>query len=150
MAKKRVNKKWLPSSRSRRINVIGFMRADKKLNKESVYAYDVEGKIDAQLVTACFDALSERINKETWVIIDNAPQHTSKLFKSKLSEWVKKGLYIKYLPPYSPELNRIEILWRFIKYNWLQIEMGWKYSDLKKNIENILVGIGDKYHINFS
>ena len=84
------------------------------------------------------------------MIIDNAPQHTSKLFKSKLSQWAKKGLYIKYLPPYSPELNRIEILWRFIKYNWLQIEMGWKYSDLKQNIENILVGIGDKYHINFS
>ena len=91
MAKKSVNKKWLPSLRSRRLNVIGFMRADKTLNKESVYAYEVEDRIDAQLVAACFDALSERITKETWVIIDNAPQHTSKLFKSKLTEWAKKG-----------------------------------------------------------
>jgi transposase len=28
-------------------------------------------------------------------------------------------LIIKYLPPYSPELNLIEILWRRIKYTWL-------------------------------
>jgi hypothetical protein len=28
-------------------------------------------------------------------------------------------LIIKYLPPYSPELNLIEILWRFMKYYWL-------------------------------
>ena len=25
----------------------------------------------------------------------------------------------QYLPPYSPELNLIEILWRRIKYTWL-------------------------------
>jgi transposase len=28
-------------------------------------------------------------------------------------------LILKYLPPYSPELNLIEILWRHIKYRWL-------------------------------
>lgn len=30
-----------------------------------------------------------------------------------------RGLFIYYLPPYSPELNLIEILWSFIKYAWL-------------------------------
>jgi hypothetical protein len=27
--------------------------------------------------------------------------------------------HYQYLPSYSPELNLIEILWRFIKYYWL-------------------------------
>ena len=36
-----------------------------------------------------------------------------------MPKWVKRGLIIKYLPPYSPELNLIEILWRFMKYDWL-------------------------------
>ena len=126
------------------------MRADKKLNTDSVYAYEIEDKVDARVITACFDALSDRITKETWVIIDNAPQHTSKLFKSKITSWSNKGLHVKYLPSYSPELNKIEILWRFIKYSWLQMELNWTYSDLKQNVEEVLVGIGNKYQINFS
>jgi hypothetical protein len=28
------------------------------------------------------------------------------------------GLYLYYLPPYSPELNRIEILWKHAKHFW--------------------------------
>ncbi|MBC8139771.1 MAG: transposase, partial [Fibrella sp.] len=31
-----------------------------------------------------------------------------------------KGLYILFLPVYSPELNIAEILWRELKYEWLQ------------------------------
>jgi hypothetical protein len=31
----------------------------------------------------------------------------------------KKGLMIKYVPSYAPELKLIEILWRFLKYYWL-------------------------------
>jgi len=30
----------------------------------------------------------------------------------------KKGLIIRSLPTYCLELNLIEILWRFIKYDW--------------------------------
>jgi len=42
--------------------------------------------------------------------------HTSKLFKSNIKKWEEKGLHLLYLPPYSPELNLIEILWREMKY----------------------------------
>jgi len=37
----------------------------------------------------------------------------------QMPKWVQKGLIIKYLPPYAPELNLIEILWRFMQYSWL-------------------------------
>ncbi|MDR2810274.1 MAG: transposase [Tannerellaceae bacterium] len=36
--------------------------------------------------------------------------------RSKIQQWLKQDLFIFFLPPYSPELNMIEILWRFIKY----------------------------------
>ena len=126
------------------------MRADEVLNDDSVTIYEFEGRIDANVITTCFEALSTRVTKETWVIIDNAPQHTSRLFKSYLQGWAERGLHIKYLPPYSPELNKIEILWRFIKYQWLKYQLGWTISDLKNSIEDIIIGIGTKYHINFS
>ncbi|MBC6474874.1 MAG: transposase [Hormoscilla sp. GM102CHS1] len=34
----------------------------------------------------------------------------------------KKRVNNFYLPTYSPQLNIIEILWRFIKYSWLNTD----------------------------
>ncbi|HET8671738.1 MAG TPA: transposase [Candidatus Saccharimonadales bacterium] len=59
------------------------------------------------------------MNKRTYIFLDNAPMHRSQEFINHIAKWVKIGLIIKYLPPYSPELNLIEILWRFMKYHWL-------------------------------
>jgi transposase len=41
-----------------------------------------------------------------------------------LEEWKERGITIFdfELPAYSPELNLIEILWRFIKYQWIEID----------------------------
>jgi transposase len=64
---------------------------------------------------ACFEAFSKTLKKKTVVVMDNASVHTSEEFEECLSQWKKQGLIIKYLPPYSPELNLIEILWRNIK-----------------------------------
>src|SRR5690242_7682951 len=36
----------------------------------------------------------------------------------KRRQWEQQGLYLYYLPAYSPELNRIEILWKQAKYFW--------------------------------
>ena len=99
------------SSRSRCLNVLGFLSLT-----QGFTSFIFEDKIDAQSVIGCFDYLSERVHKPTWVILDNAPQHTSGAFKARIPTWEKRGLFVQYLPAYSPELNSIEILWRFIKY----------------------------------
>lgn len=48
--------------------------------------------------------------------------HTSKTFQENIPLWKKKEVDIFYLPKYSPELNIIEILWRFIKYEWIELD----------------------------
>ena len=53
-------------------------------------------------------------------------------------------------PPYAPELNRIEILWRFIKYRWLPFTAYGSYEKLKEAAEEILANFGGKYHITFA
>ena len=51
----------------------------------------------------------------THLWLDNGPIHTAKATQALFPELAAKGLLIHFLPPYSPELNRIEILWRKIK-----------------------------------
>ena len=73
----------------------------------------------------------------------------SQEFIRHIPKWVKRGLIIKYLPPYSPELNLIEILWRFIKYHWLPFSASMSFSCLVQAVEDILTRFGTDYTINF-
>jgi len=109
----------------------------------------VEGSVTTDIVIGCFDLFSETITKKTVVIIDNAPIHTSQAFHKKMPSWKKKGLSLYFLPGYSPELNLIEILWRFIKYWWLPLSAYLNFTALVKAVENILVNVGTKYKIDF-
>jgi transposase len=43
-----------------------------------------------------------------------------------------QGLYLLFLPPYCPELNLIEILWRKIKYEWLPVSAYESFKDLSE------------------
>src|SRR5207245_83914 len=71
--------------------------------------YLINGAIDTAAVVACIDKFSENLTKKSYMLLDNAPMHRSKAFVRHIPKWVKKGLILKYLPPYSPELNLIEI-----------------------------------------
>ena len=82
--------------------------------------------------------------------MDNASVHTSEEFEECLPQWKKQGLIIKYLPPYSPELNLIEILWRNIKYTWLPFSAYQCLNALGEALEHILKNFGSKYQITFA
>jgi transposase len=133
------------SSSSKRINVLGFCN-----KAQDFHATTVQGSVSSATVIACFDQFCRTISKKTAVIIDNAPVHTSGKFKEKLKAWEKKGLFVKYLPTYSPELNLIEIVWRFIKYNWLPLSAYLSFKHLKRELLKVLDLIGSKYRITFA
>jgi putative transposase len=50
------------------------------------------------------------------VVLDNAGLHTSKVIREARRELSSKGIYLYFLPPYSPELNRIEPVFRQVKH----------------------------------
>jgi transposase len=94
--------------------------------------------------------VSERITQETWVVIDNASMHTSDAFEDRLKQWEAKGLFVYRLPAYSPELNLIEMLWRFIKYFWLPVSAYASFDALVQAVEEILRKIGTEFCIQFT
>ena len=130
--------------------VLGFM--NKQLD---FYAYTKDGSTKSQDVIFCIDHFCQQIRDgktkahPTILVLDNAPTHTSRLFKERIPYWRDKGLRIEFLPKYSPELNLIEILWRFIKYKWLPFEAYNSKQSLVNELNNILIHIGTTYQINF-
>ena len=53
------------------------------------------------------------------VVLDNAPVHQGRI-RQRRAAWEAKGLYVFFLPVYSPQFNRAEVLWKKLKYEWLQ------------------------------
>ena len=136
----------VPSERSKRLNVLGFLTQDNRCEP-----FCFEGTVDTDVVVACFDEFASRtITKPTYVIIDNASIHTNAEFIVNIDRWQKKGIIIRSLPTYCPELNLIETLWRFIKYYWLPFSAYLSFDNLVLSVEEILKQIGSEFRIDFA
>lgn len=142
----------IPCTRSQRLNVLGFIN-----RSNDNFFQMVTGSVSSEVVIDCFNQFSlqheakcGKIVKPCIVILDNASMHRSKLFKAQLDSWAARGVFIHYLPPYSPELNLIEMVWRKIKYSWLPLNAYKSFDVLKSELSIVLSEVGRKYRITFS
>jgi transposase len=136
----------IPTSKGKSQNVVGFMwhRCQK------FESFVVEGSTDSHLIIYCLDLIAQNIDKKTVLVLDNAPIHHSQDFEEKLEEWARLGLTIYFLPAYCPSLNKIELLWEKIKYDWLPWDAYSSYKSLCQKLDEILSQIGSKYLVTFS
>jgi transposase len=135
----------IASGHSQRLNVLGFMNKHDDLD-----AYCFECSVTSEIVIGCFDDFCKHIEMPTVAIVDNASIHKSEAFQDKIAEWESQGLLVFYLPEYSPELNLIEILWRFMKYEWIDFSAYNSWSALVDYVEGVLKNFGGEYKINFA
>lgn len=132
--------------KGKRVSVFGFMN----LKSEGRF-WTTEKTIKSEFVIECLEEwLLEKGEKPTVLVLDNARIHRSRIVQEKLLEWEEKGFYIFNLPPYSPHLNIIEILWRKMKYEWLEPEDYESFEKLTQSIKEILSQLGAEYRINFT
>ena len=136
----------LPASKGGHLNAIGMITPDNEM-KSLIF----DGTMDSELLCYCFEEFFKYKRKDSkWVIIiDNAPIHTSDDFQIKLEEWEEKGVEFYFLPPYCPELNFIEIVWRFIKHSWISLDSYINKDSLVEGLSDVLKNIGGKYQITF-
>lgn len=135
----------IPSRKSKSSNVLGFMDYDSQL-----CPYTVEGTVDGEIVCSIFDDFADTITQHTIVVLDNASVHTTKRFEERIPFWKEKGLDVYFLPPYCPELNFIEILWRMIKYHWLPLDAYDNFKSLLKKLRETLSKVGSEYTVSFA
>lgn len=82
-------------------------------------------------------ALLEQMLKEQplgmlYIILDNARYYHSKPVMEFLAK--SKRIQFMYLPPYSPNLNLIERLWKFMKEKITRLKYYEKFSEFKRKI----------------
>lgn len=134
----------LPAAKGKYQNVVGLMSRKKKL-----YFEVLETTFNSDRIISFIDRFVLQTLKKTIIILDNSPIHRSKKFMAKIEQWKQHDVWIYFLPPYSPELNLIEILWKRIKYQWLNFEAYKSFDDLKENLNQILSEFSVKYDIKF-
>lgn len=106
--------------------------------------------LTSQFIFEQFENLSLRLRKLTVVVLDNARIHTSGIIKERIKVWQRRGLYIFYLPRYSPHLNIVETLWRKLKYEWLTPIDYQSKEQLFYQINLALKAVGNSLFIRFS
>ena len=57
----------------------------------------------------------EQTGQLSVIVLDNASVHRSKLSQQQQQQWQQQGLILFFLPPYSPQMNRIEEEWLHLK-----------------------------------
>ncbi|HNC21141.1 IS630 family transposase [Accumulibacter sp.] len=92
--------------------------------------------------------LLESVGRPLTVILDNASIHKAKEIQPLLALLKQKGLTLHFLPPDSPELNRVEKLWHKMKYEWMAFKAR-NAPTLEANVDKILGGFGSDYRMTF-
>ena len=104
----------LPSERGGRLNCFALLS---RCNR--CFARFTEGKVKGDWIAEQIDAFTQTLERLTVIVLDNASVHV-KPIKERLEQWEAQGLFVFLLPTYSPHLNIAEILWKKLKYEWLQ------------------------------
>lgn len=133
------------TEKSYKINVFGLISRDNKCH----WAIN-EQNINSKFIIEQLEDLSFKIKKQTFVVLDNASIHQSKAFQERTEFWQNRGLYIFFLPPYSPELNISETMWRILKGKWIRPEDYIEKDTLFYAVNRCMANIGNEIKINFS
>lgn len=131
--------------KSKRINVLGIMSQDNKL-----FSFQKEGSINTDFVLASLQQWVDTLRKPTVLVLDNASIHQAKCFLEKAKQWQENNLFIFFLPKYCPHLNKIETLWRKVKYEWLQPKDYTSLPILKQALREVFSQVGQQYTIHFN
>jgi transposase len=129
----------------KRLNILGAYCPDDQEYLDKRY---VKENLNAQSVIALFELMMERhpSTKRFRIYLDNARYQHAVVLKAWIAQIEKEmGVLfdLKYLPAYSPNLNLIERMWKFLRKQALQ---KWHptFEDMQKAVADVLDNL-DQY-----
>ena len=136
---------YVPVERGHKVNIWGLISRDNRLAWATT-----EGNIDAAFILGELEKFSLHLRKPTVLVLDNASVHKAKIIQDQRPFWEQRGLYLFYLPTYSPHLNLAEVLWRKMKKEQID-PLDYATKDtLFHAVNRCLTQLGNSWKINFS
>ena len=132
----RVPKHW---GNAGRINVIGTLSCSQ--DKQQLEYQLLEGRCKAEQVEHYLEILAQQAqsqNIKVVIVLDNAGTHKAKRIKKQLERWQSMGLTLSFQPPYSPQFNLIETVWKKLKSFLLPRRCYNNRDDLKQGLLDAL------------
>jgi transposase len=136
---------FMPAAKGTGVNCFALLSRANELLFETT-----RQRITGEFIIEHLEKLSFSIQKITVVVLDNARVHTSRQVQERRPFWQQRGLFIFYLPPYSPHLNIAERLWCKLKYEWLQPSDYVTVDGLFYQVRQALAAVGKGLKIRFS
>ncbi len=133
----------------RRVNVVGAFAPHASAGPRLIFATrrKSEGRYDAAAHLTFVRRLAGRAGnpasratrvRPCVVVVDNYSVHHSRVVIDALPDLTAAGVSFCYLPPYRPELNPIEAIWRQIKYQDLPVRSHPTDTALQAAVESAL------------
>lgn len=135
----------IEGQRGARLNVLAAL-----LSSGTTFFATLWHNVTAELFAAFLALLRRHTGTERplVVVLDNASIHTARVIAPHLRLLAEQGVTLHFLPAYSPELNRIEVLWRLVKHRWMLPRRREK-EELEAEVSSILEGVNSRFHIAF-
>ena len=133
----------IDAKRGKRLNVLAAM-----LSTGGLFSASLWQTTNSDTFVGFLGLLKEHVGNRLTVILDNASIHKAKANAHIIKFLKAQGVTLYFLPPYSPELNRIEKLWHLMKHTWMAVKCR-DCTNLEKDVAEILDNFGKKYKFKF-
>ena len=128
----------LSNTGRRRLNAVGAVNPV----NQCVTSVLTEANCDSNLINSFLEEIRKEypLAKEIRIYLDNASYNHAYKVREKAEEL---GIKLKYLPPYCPNLNLIERLWKFFKGKVIKNKYYKEFHDFNDYIETFFENIND-------
>ena len=140
---RRGHRHLIEAKRGKRLNVLAALISNGELFSTKFWQATT-----AEIFSGFLCGLKNHVGKPLTVILDNASIHKAKSEKDIHRHLNKNGVTLYFLPPYSPELNKIERLWHKMKYTWMAPKCR-DSAALEADIDSILSNFGSDFKFGF-
>lgn len=140
-----LQKTWFAKGKQRIIKTTGKHRGVKLLATLDYGEGKIVWKEDEQYNAEAFLSFLQQIvtaypSGKIVMILDNARIHHAKLLGSFLAEHEVR-LQLVFLPPYSPQLNIVEGLWKWMKSDVINNVFYHTTAEIRKNVKTFMDNI---------
>lgn len=119
------------------------------VERAATYGLGVEeiGPIDSERVVAFIWKIAGRPGvhpeewrreRPLWIWLDNYSVHKSERLQEEKAAFERAGIFLCYLPSYSPELSKIEAIWQDVKHHEMTRRSYEELRALKRAVEEAL------------